>query len=131
MEYLGFALKSKSVNVTAMDMHFEQCSQHFETVADYIRDVCGANPVITSAKDSIHSAGSEHPFGRSIDVRISDWKGDVVQHAKVIAWILGDPWVVVAELSKLHLHIQAGTRNIKNPTDIIPVGSGSFIKSKV
>lgn len=130
MKYLGFDLKSNSVNTVAMDLHFEQSSDKWEMVADYIRDVCKANPVITSAKDSTHSKGSEHPFGRALDLRISDWKGDVEHHAKVIAWILGEPWVVVAELKKLHLHIQAGMRNIINPNELVSFGGGMYVKSK-
>lgn len=111
----GFELKSRAVNVDGMCAAFTIYGEKWKQAASYIYEVCGATPVITSAKDGTHSKNSLHTSGQAVDIRISDWKGDIYAHARVIAWILGEPWVVVAELGKAHLHIQVSLKNIINP----------------
>lgn len=116
------------VSFDGMSVEFDEHQVRWGLVADYIRDVCQAEPVITSAKDSTHSTGSVHYIGKAIDLRIRDWKGDARQHSKAMAWLLGVPWVVVYEPAKIHVHIQTGMANIVNPKAIQSIGGGGWIE---
>lgn len=112
-----------------MNSAFAEDLSRWISVAEFIKDLCGGVPAVTSAKDSTHSINSLHYRGEAVDIRINDWKGvDVTQAAKTIAWLLGAKWVVVLELSKQHIHIQLGTSNIVNPSAIIKCGKGRFLK---
>lgn len=103
-----FKTKDNSVHIESLDFRFED--PRWARVHGYIVSVCGAVPVVTSGKDGTHSQNSQHYLGKAVDLRVKDWKGDVKQHAKAIAWLLGEPWLVLYE--KDHLHIQAGTTNV-------------------
>lgn len=118
-----FAVKS-SVVLEGLNQRFS--STLWDSVYDYIENVCAANPTITSAVDSKHSANSLHYSGDALDLRIRDWKYDVDTHARAIAWMLGGEYVVVREPD--HLHIQIGNRNVIGRVE--KVGSGNYIVSK-
>jgi len=121
-----FAVKSSSVCFDGMDKSFTEQSCKWDIVASYIRSVIGANPTITSANDGTHSSNSTHYKGLALDLRINDWKGNIKQHAFVIAWILGTNWLVLLEVD--HLHIQYGFSNLVHPEGIKRIGDGSYIE---
>jgi hypothetical protein len=113
-----------NVNLVGMDEHFERYSERFERVALYIKDVCGAKATITSAHDGTHSKNSLHSVGLAIDLRTRNLRGNIWMIARSVAWILGEPWVVILESN--HLHIQASTKNIKSPETLEVIGGACF-----
>ena len=120
-----FQLKP-GVSLAGLDTRFELHISRWSSVADFIREVCGACPTITSAHDGVHSVNSLHAKGMALDLRIRDWKIPAEVAARVIAWILGEPWVVILE--KDHIHIQLSTNNIKNPGAIEEIGGGGYLR---
>ena len=105
----------------SMDAQFHWHLSRWGSVSDFIKNICGGIPTITSAHDSTHSNNSLHYIGKAVDIRINDWqKVDMQTVVKSIAWILGDPWVVLHEVD--HLHIQLTPSNIVSKTHLLPNG---------
>ena len=111
-----------------MSVEFEWDLSRWMQVADFIRNVCGGVPTITSARDGKHSINSLHSEGAALDIRIKDWKEHFYaeSYCKTIAWLLGKKWVVVLE--DTHIHCQLGTRNIRNPEHIQKIGNGNYLR---
>lgn len=65
----GLQLASPAVQLTGVDAHLVAFIQHLAAVHLVL---FGSDLVVTSGKDSIHSAGSLHAQGRAVDVRIKD-----------------------------------------------------------
>jgi len=111
-----------------MDTEFEWDLSKWLSVANFIRDIAGGVPTITSTRGDKHSINSLHYMGKAIDLRINDWKehvyGDV--YAKTIAWLLGSKWLVILESD--HLHIQLGFSNVKHPDHIQKIGKGFYLR---
>lgn len=122
-----FNLKA-GVKWEGMDNSFSEDRSRWISVAEYIKDICGGVPTITSTRGDKHSINSLHYRGQAVDLRINDWREHVFGeiHCKTIAWLLGARWVVVLETN--HLHIQIGTENIRNPSHIIKCGKGNFLQ---
>lgn len=110
-----------------MDDHFDAHASRWASVADFIVSVARGEPTITSAHDGKHSQNSMHYQGKAVDLRIRDWEGQIVPYARTIAWILGEPWVVIIEVD--HLHIQLGTQNIKAPQTLEVINGAGFGRS--
>ena len=126
----GFIPKDGTVNIAGLTDDFYDYATQWSAVAVYLGQVMRQNPVVTSANDGKHSAGSVHKKGLAVDIRIRDidetlW--DIV--AKTVALLLGSPWVVVLEPKKIHLHIQLGTENIKAPNTLEHIGGGRWIRA--
>ena len=63
--------------------------------------------LITSARDSIHKAGSLHPYGLAVDLRTKDLSQEqIVKLAAELKKELGPDFDVVIEASPLHIHVE-------------------------
>ena len=119
-QYWQFKPGVKWIN---MDDQFKWHLSRWASASDYVKNICGGIPTITSAHDSVHSVSSMHYIGKAVDIRINDWViKDIQTIVKSIAWILGDPWLVLHEID--HLHIQISSLNISNPKSIITLPNG-------
>lgn len=121
-----FTLKD-GCHLQGMSEHFDSHSLRWARVADFIRFVARGEPTITSAHDGKHSQNSMHYQGKAVDLRIRDWEGQIVPYARTIAFMLGEPWVVIIEVD--HLHIQLGTQNIKAPQTLEVINGAGFGRS--
>lgn len=117
--------KKPEVKWTSMSPLFEDSK--WDLAYWIIKQISRGEPTITSANDGTHSKGTLHGSGEAVDVRINDWLVNPRMVARMIAAVLGEPWLVVLE--KTHLHIQTSrVKNIRNPEHVEAIGEGAFLE---
>jgi hypothetical protein len=116
---LNLKTKDKSVNLEGLHTAFEKVAPIIRTAyAMY-----GAEAVITSAVDGVHSKQTAHDKGLAIDLRTRNLPDTVdryefaVRMGFAIEHQLGEEWYIVLEHTPPHIHLEyapLGTRpNIK------------------
>jgi hypothetical protein len=96
-------IKDDSVNIWGLEV----CMQRVLKEADKLWKEYGQELVVTSARDSMHSAGSLHYYGRAVDLRsryFSD--ADKASVAEDLADILGSDYDVITHKSHIHVEHQ-------------------------
>jgi len=94
-------VKDETVNIWGLEV----CMQRVLKEAEALWKENGEELVITSARDSIHSAGSLHYYGRAVDLR-THYFGENTrsQIAEELQDILGDDYDVI--LHSTHIHVE-------------------------
>ena len=96
-------VKDSSVDIWGLQLPMQKVLK----AADIIWKQCGQELVITSARDSLHSAGSLHYYGLAVDLRsryFSDiTKGTVCMRLRET---LGNDYDVICHTTHLHVEYQ-------------------------
>ena len=103
--------KDKSVNIWGLEVEMQPVLKW----ADRIWKDAGHHLVITSARDSIHSAGSLHYYGYAVDMRASvSWGYDAFTIEKIadeLRQVLGEGYQVIIHASHIHVEYDKAKPN--------------------
>lgn len=104
-------VKDSSVNIWGLQVEMQPVLKWAEQIwKDH-----GYDLVVTSARDSIHSAGSLHYYGYAVDVRASvDWGYDAFEiqtMANALRGALGEGYQVVIHSSHIHIEYDKAKPN--------------------
>ena len=94
-------IKDSSVNIHGLEV----CMQPVLKAADIIWKQQGHELVVTSARDSMHSAGSLHYYGRAVDLRTNYFKDDssIRSVAQRLRDTLGPNYDVIVHTTHMHV----------------------------
>lgn len=96
-------LKNESVNIWGLQVEMQPVLK----IADSIWASYGKELVITSGRDSIHSAGSLHYYGYAVDLRTNYFTEDVKQQvASALKSRLPNSYQVIVHDTHIHVEYQ-------------------------
>ena len=99
-------VKDSSVNIWGLKVQMQPVLKYF----DKTWKSRGKDPVVTSARDGMHSAGSLHYYGYAVDLRASkDWgytPTEITILVEELQSVLGSDYKIIIHGSHIHVEYQ-------------------------